>query len=118
MYSLLSTIKSSVLTAALLREGMAQSRALELRKVALVLWWSAGTQPPFMYCTNGSEATLAREPRSCGCGSRPHLQPGGEAAQGRRVDKAQAKDTDAAAAEGLDVTEAIVLQVRQLQRLG
>lgn len=45
-------MKSSVLTAAALRDGTAQSRALELRKVALVLCWSAGTQPPFTYCTD------------------------------------------------------------------
>lgn len=54
-YGLSSIMKSSVLTALLLRDGTAQSRALELRKVAFVLCFSAGNQPPFMYCTDRSE---------------------------------------------------------------
>lgn len=36
-YGLSSIMKSSVLMAALLRDGTAQSRALELRKLAVVL---------------------------------------------------------------------------------
>lgn len=47
-----------------------------------------------------------------------HLQPGGEAAQTRRVNEAEAKDADAATAGGPDVTESTVLQVYQLYRLG
>lgn len=47
-----------------------------------------------------------------------HLQPGGVAAQSRGVDEAEAEDSDAATAGGLDVTESTVLQVRQLYRLG
>lgn len=105
--------------AAVLRDGMAQSRALELRKVALVLCSSAGTQPPFTYCRRSRDnvwmraSSLQQFQRD-----QRHLQPGGEAAQSRRVQEAQAQDPHAATAQGPGVTESAVLQVRQLQRLG
>lgn len=108
-------MKSSVLMALLLRDGTAQSRALELRKVALVLCFSAGNQPPFMYYTDRSQGIVGRDPQwlleeffHCDL---HHLQSGGVAAQIRRVDKTEAEDSDAATVEVLDVAKSTVLQV-------
>lgn len=54
-YGLSSIMKSSVLTAALLRDGTEQSTILELRKEALVLCRSVETQLPSTYCRDRPE---------------------------------------------------------------
>lgn len=54
-YGLSFIMKSSVVMAVVLSDGTAQSKALELRKVALVRCFSPGTQALFMYCRRNSE---------------------------------------------------------------
>lgn len=49
--------------------------------------------------------------------SPPHLQSVGVAAEVGGVDEAEAKDSDAAAAEGSDVAQSAVLQIGELGRL-
>lgn len=70
-YGLSSIMKSSVLTAVLLRDGTEQSNALELRKVAFVLCFSPGTQTPFMYC-GGRSTQFGRNTKSLH-GSQPEV---------------------------------------------
>lgn len=120
-YGLSSIMKSSVLTAVLLRDGTAQSKALELRKVAFVLCLSPGAQTPFMYC--GGRATQLRgnvkksnqiilKALSPPFGqASPHLQSGCMAAEVGRVDEAKAEDSNAATVEGSDVAQSTVLQI-------
>lgn len=113
-------MKSSVFTAVLLRDGTTQSKALELRKVALVLCFSPGTQTPFMYCGDGSEEILGHNWSRLSAQlypTFPHLQSGGVAAEVRRVDEAKAEDSDAATVEGSDVTQSSILQIGQLHWL-
>lgn len=54
-YGLSSIMKSSVLMAVVLRDGTAQSKTLELRKVAFVRCFSPGTHALFMYCRRNSK---------------------------------------------------------------
>lgn len=116
-------MKSSVLTAALLKEGTAQSKALELRKVAFVLCFSPGTQTPFMYCGVDLEEIYIYLKKNrtkhfhleCSCLAFdlafPNLQSGGMTAEVRSVDKAEAKDSNVATIKGSDVTQSTVLQI-------
>lgn len=107
-------MKSSVLTAVLLRDGTAQSKALELRKVAFVLCFSPETQTPFMYCGDRSEGILQKTLQGSQpnfCLAFPHLQSGGMTAEVGRVDEAEAEHSDAATVEGSDVTQSTVLQI-------
>lgn len=115
-YGLSSIMKSSVLTAVLLRDGTAQSKAFELRKVALVLCFSPGTQTPFMNCGGRSTQLRDKEQRerekknSCTFDF-PHLESGGVAAEVGRVDEAEAEDSNVATIEGSNVAQSTVLQV-------
>lgn len=118
-YGLSSIMKSSVLTAVLLRDGTEQSSALELRKVAFVLCFSPGTQTPFMNCGGRSERNALQR-----IGSQPdfglafpHLQSGGVAAEVGGVDEAEAEHSCVATVEGPDVAQSTVLQICYLHWL-
>lgn len=107
-------MKTSVLTAVLLRDGTPQSKALELRKVAFVLCFSPGTQPPFMCCRVRSTHQGLKALSEMFDLAFPHLQSSGKTAQVRRVDEAEAEDPNVATVSGSDITQTTVFQICQL----